>query len=84
MGPRIVQGTEKGRQEVQGWPGPRTDAGAAELLLALIERAAQDDQLSEGEKAKASSLLSAAREAGVDLVAKVASEFAYRASGLGG
>jgi len=81
-GPDIIRGTPRGRQEVEGWPGLRTDIGSAELLMALLERAGKDESLPEDERAKAQGLASAAREAGTALVAKVAAEFAYRATGL--
>ncbi|MGB7158111.1 MAG: hypothetical protein WBD40_08595 [Tepidisphaeraceae bacterium] len=82
-GPDSVGGTEKGRQETQGWPGPRTDAGAAELLVAILDRLADDEEASEYEREKARGVVGALREAGVDFAAKVVGELGYRASGLG-
>lgn len=78
-----ANGTEKGRQEVQGWPGPRTDHGAAELLLALLEARANDEQANEDERKKAGTLRDAVRGVGTDFFSKVISELAYRGTGLG-
>lgn len=78
-----IRGTEKGRQEVQGWPGPRTDRGAAELLLALLEARANDEQANDDERKKAGALRDAVRGVGTDFFAKIVSELAYRGTGLG-
>lgn len=78
-----IYGTEKGRQETQGWPGPRTDAGAAELLVTILDRLADDESAPETEREKARGVVGALREAGVDFAAKVVGELGYRATGLG-
>lgn len=81
-GPDMIQATEKGRQEVQGWPGPRTDVAAAELLAAILDRLAEDESAPEAEREKARGLRGAWREAGIEFAAKVAGELGYRATGL--
>lgn len=77
-----VDGTEKGRQEVQGWPGPRTPAGSAELLVDLLDKLSVSEQTPEPERGRVKKAADAIRDAGTDTIAKAIGEVVARSTGI--
>lgn len=77
-----IQGTAEGRREVQGWPGPRTPAGSAELLVDLLDKLAVADQTPEPERGRLKKAADAIRDAGTDTIAKAIGEVIARSTGI--
>jgi len=79
--PVLIEGTHGGRQEVQGWPGPRTSTANAELLVDLLRAQADAPDTSAEQKTKVRAILDAIGKGGTDALSKVTAELVLRAGG---
>lgn len=80
--PIQVEGTEKGRQEVEGWPGARSATGSVDLLVALLaEREEAPDTPSE-ERSKLRALREVFAGTGTDIASKALAEVIVRSGGV--
>jgi hypothetical protein len=76
--PLVIEGTEKGRQEVLGWPGPRTSTASAELLVNLLRAAANAPDTPPEQKTTLRAILKAIGKGGTDALSKVTAELILR------
>lgn len=69
----MIRLATKGRQAVQGWPGPLSDGMKFEALIAVLTEKAEDEQLPEDQRSKIQQALSAfggmSRDVGVEVTA---------------
>jgi hypothetical protein len=79
--PLMVDGTEKGRQETQGWPGPRTAEAHVELLIELLKQRAEAPDIPREERTRLRAILDAVGKAGTQALGNVTAELVLRAGG---
>lgn len=79
--PFIVGGTEKGRQEIQGWPGPRTSTANVELLMELLREKADAPDTPSEQRTKLRAIGDAITKGGIDAMSQVIADVILRAGG---
>jgi hypothetical protein len=79
--PDLILPTHPGRQEVRGWPGPRTAIGNAELLVDLLRAQAEAADTPPEEKTRLRAILNAIGSGSLDALSKVTADLIIRGGG---
>lgn len=82
--PILIQGTEKGLQQVRGWPSGGSDAQLVELLLAVLDERIESDETPEEEKGRLRRARDAFAALGRDVAVGVLTAYAGQVSGASG
>lgn len=81
--PFRITPTEKGLQQVAGWPSPSSGGREVELLLALLDERIADESRDEDERGRLRRFRDAAAGIGRDVGAEVLGAYLARISGAG-
>jgi hypothetical protein len=81
--PISINPTEKGLQEVAGWPSPNSGGREVELLLALLDERISDESRNEDERGRLRRFREAAAGVGRDVGSEVLGAYLARISGAG-